>query len=502
VNGGSRGNTGRDENVLARFGYRQELERSLGSFSSFAAGFSYISILTGVFQMFYLGFGAGGPAFLWSWPLVLVGQFLVALGFAELASRYPLSGGVYQWAKLVGSPSLGWMTGWLYLACLVVTLAAVAMALQGTLPQISPVFQLVGSSENPRDAALNAVVLGTAIIGLSTALNSVGVRAMAWVNNLGVFAEITGIVLLVALLAFRAKAGSVPLLFTTGGRGSGLGYASAFLASAALTASYVLYGFDTAGTLAEETHDPSRLAPRAILQALVAAGAAGFLVLLLGLLAAPDLAAPILGKQNGGLPWIVKQTLGPGLGTLFLCDVAFAIVVCVLAVHAGTVRLAFAMARDGKLPFSGALSSVSASSRTPVAPAIVIGTLAIGIMVANVDVPKMVELVTMVAVLWANLAYLVVTAALFYRRWRGELGEGSFSLGRWGIAINGLSTLWSLFMVLNVGWPRAEVYGPEAKHRFAPCLLTLGLLALGLVVRYFASDAAGARRLTRERVTA
>src|SRR4029077_11263664 len=98
-----------DNNDLASFGYRQELKRSIGSFSSFAAGFSYISILTGLFQMFYLGYGAGGSMFVFSWPVVLTGQFLVALTFAELAAHYPLSGGAYQWAKLVGSPWLGWM---------------------------------------------------------------------------------------------------------------------------------------------------------------------------------------------------------------------------------------------------------------------------------------------------------------------------------------------------------------------------------------------------------
>jgi len=49
-----------DSRDLAGFGYRQELDRTLGGFSSFAAGFSYISILTGLFQTFYLGYGAGG----------------------------------------------------------------------------------------------------------------------------------------------------------------------------------------------------------------------------------------------------------------------------------------------------------------------------------------------------------------------------------------------------------------------------------------------------------
>ena len=81
-----------DVNDLARFGYKQELHRSLGSFSSFAASFSYLSILTGVFELFAFGFGFGGPAFFWTWPLVFVGQFAVALCFAEMSGQFPLAG--------------------------------------------------------------------------------------------------------------------------------------------------------------------------------------------------------------------------------------------------------------------------------------------------------------------------------------------------------------------------------------------------------------------------
>ena len=51
-----------DAQQLAQFGYKQELHRTLGSFSSFAAGFSYISILTGMFQTAALGFFFAGPA--------------------------------------------------------------------------------------------------------------------------------------------------------------------------------------------------------------------------------------------------------------------------------------------------------------------------------------------------------------------------------------------------------------------------------------------------------
>ena len=64
----------RDEQDLARFGYKQELKRSLGVFSSFAVAFSYISPSTGIFALFYLGLTTVGGVFIWSWPIVAIGQ--------------------------------------------------------------------------------------------------------------------------------------------------------------------------------------------------------------------------------------------------------------------------------------------------------------------------------------------------------------------------------------------------------------------------------------------
>jgi urea carboxylase system permease len=477
----------RDRQDLAGFGYKQELDRTLGSFSAFAAGFSYLSILTGMFQMFHLGFAAGGPAFFWTWPTVFLGQFLVALCFAELAAHYPLSGGVYQWSKHVGSRSIGWMAGWIYLACLVVTLAAVALALQTTLPQISPLFQMVGDPKSDTDQAKNAVLLGCILIALSTLINSIGVGLLARINNVGVFAELFGVVLLIGLLAARAVRGPGDVLFDTHakGMGQGFGYLGPFLAAAGLTASYVMYGYDTAGSLAEETTEPRRKAPWAILQALSAAAAAGALLMIVAMMAAGDLHAPELEASDGGLPFIVKNVLGESVGNIFLCDVIFAIFVCTLAVHTGTVRLVFAMARDNQLPWCRSLSRVSATSRTPILPAVLAGLFAVVILVVNVDFPNLIRAVTSVAILWANLAYLLVTAALLLRRlggWPAVGGcgiRGVFTLGRWGMFVNVLALAWCVFTVINVGWPRAEVYGVAWHQRFGGLLYTAGLVVLG-----------------------
>ena len=97
-----------DEAELARFGYKQELRRSLGLFSSFAVAFSYISPSTGIFALFALGLTTIGGIFFWSWPIVAIGQFLIALSFAEVASHIPIAGSVYQWSKYLSGKAHSW----------------------------------------------------------------------------------------------------------------------------------------------------------------------------------------------------------------------------------------------------------------------------------------------------------------------------------------------------------------------------------------------------------
>ena len=116
-----------DSGDLTSLGYKQELHRGLGPFASFASGFSFVSILTTVFQLFIIGFGFAGPAYIWTWPIVFVGQFCVCLCFAELSARYPIAGAIYQWSRRVSTDPLGWMAGWLMQIGYIISVAAIAM---------------------------------------------------------------------------------------------------------------------------------------------------------------------------------------------------------------------------------------------------------------------------------------------------------------------------------------------------------------------------------------
>jgi urea carboxylase system permease len=455
-----------DADELAKFGYKQELDRSLGLFSSFAAGFSYISIMTGVFELFFFGFASGGPAFIWTWPAVFAGQMLVALCFAELAGQYPLAGSVYQWSKQITQSFTSWFGGWVLTVGSVVTLAAVAVAYQVVLPQISSMFEIIGGRSDigqvaTPNGARNALLLAAGLVVFTTVINMIGVKTMARINNFGVITESVAVSLLIIMLASHATRGP-GIVFSTFSTGEGYasGYFGAFLV-AGLTSAYVLYGFDTAGSLAEETLDPRRHAPPAMIWALVAAGIAGLLVILFAEMSVPNIHAPQIATS--GLPFLVKVMLGDTIGNLFLIASAIAITVCSLAVHAGGIRLIFAMGRDGRLPFASAIARVHGRSKTPLVPSIVTGLLALVLLVLNVGNQRAFFVLTSIAIIMFYIAYLCVTGPLLIARMRGvwrPADHGTyFSLGRWGLPVNLLAVVFQVGVITNLVWPRAAVYG-------------------------------------------
>ncbi|HEX9624498.1 MAG TPA: amino acid permease, partial [Streptosporangiaceae bacterium] len=115
----------RDSADLAQFGYKQELKRGLGTFSSFAVAFSYISPSTGIFTLFALGLTTIGGVFIWTWPVVAAGQFVIAMNFAEVSSHYPIAGSVFQWTKYLAGRRYAWFSGWTYLFAGILTVTAV-----------------------------------------------------------------------------------------------------------------------------------------------------------------------------------------------------------------------------------------------------------------------------------------------------------------------------------------------------------------------------------------
>ncbi|MGW4768903.1 amino acid permease [Nocardia sp. NPDC004278] len=473
----------RDNADLAGFGYQPVLHRKLGRYASFAAGFSFVSILTTIFQFFGFGYSFGGAAFFWTWPIVFAGQFLVALNFAELAARYPISGCIYQWSRRLGGEVVGWFAGWMMIIAQIVTAAAAAIALQVVLPSIWSGFQIVGddSALTSTSGATNAVLLGSILLVITTLINVIGIDLMARINSIGVTVEIVGVLAIIALFFTHTERGAGVVLQTD--QAAPGPYWAAFLVSG-LMAAYVMVGFDSAGELSEETKNPRRVAPRTILTALSVSALGGGLLLLGALMAAPSLDDGALSTQ--GLAYVLTSKLDSTPGKVLLGCVAVAITVCTLAIQTAGSRLMFSMARDGKLPFARHLAAVHPRFGTPVLPSVIIGVLGIGLLVLNLGNAAIFATLASVCIVTLYLAYLLVTVPLLVRRIRGwDSDSALFSLGRFGIPINALAVVWGIAMAVNLAWPRAEVYTPNGGGwwmLWAAPLFVLVVIAVGVVV--------------------
>ena len=92
------------------------LKREFSLWSSFAFAFAFISPIVALYGIFGLAINVAGPTFWFGFLLVFGGQLLVALVFAQLVSRWPLEGSIYQWSRRLVSNGYGWFAGWAYIA--------------------------------------------------------------------------------------------------------------------------------------------------------------------------------------------------------------------------------------------------------------------------------------------------------------------------------------------------------------------------------------------------
>src|SRR6516225_6534435 len=350
--------------TVERFGYQQEFDRSLRRFASFAIGFSFISITTGIFTTYGFVLINSGPLGIWTWPLVIVGQLFVSLVFAALASRIPLAGYSYQWVSRLANPKVGWLIGWVSFVFLIVDVVAVDYAVAATvLPS------LFGYTES----AQNAWLATTIVILVQMLLIIFSTRWSTRVNNAAVGTEIVGIVGLTLLLVIVGAVRGMlqpSHLFSTGSApspwfGSGtLTTASPFQLSFLLGA-FTIVGFEAAANLAEETQDAHRAVPTAMWFAVFLSGIVGFAFLLALDLASQNITA--LSASATPVADIVTQMLGTVVGDIFLVFVTFSIFACGLVIFITVTRLTWAMSRDERFPGHALFKQVGKQTGTPIA---------------------------------------------------------------------------------------------------------------------------------------
>ncbi len=450
------------------FGYKEELSRSMNSFSSFAVSFSLISVLTGIFANFNFGYQQAGGAIVWSWLLVACGQFFVAVVMANLSIQFPIAGYGYQWAARLLNAHVGFFVGWLLLVQFITGFPTICETFTLTLADLM-------------DVHVSKTILSFFTVGVITAVTLIhllGIKVASKVNDIGVYTEIIGVVLVILILTVIWMISGNANLENLESATKHIAMRSMNFSSFALSlllGAWGLTGFEAAADLSEETKSPSTSVPRAVVLSLVTSSIAGFLILILLVIHAN----PQPGIHQNLLMSILTETLGARLTFSLLFFVLISIFACAVASMATASRLLFSLSRDKILPFSSWIEVVDKKSQSPKNATLLIWAFSC----ISILSLKHIEVISSVSALASYLGYAGIMIAVLKSKNQMTNDKRFLFKKQWQTLIQLIALLWVVFVVFALAYPETKVDGFETRHM--PLISTSVAIGIGILLYLF-----------------
>ena len=321
-----------------------ELKRTLGFWELLASGVGII-VGAGIYVLIGEATAEAGAGVWMAFVLAAALSGLTALSYCELAAMYPRAAAEYEYTLQAFPRWFAFLVGWIMTAGLVVAAAAVSLG----FARYASVF-----------LDIDRRLLSLGLIVLLSAVAIAGVGRSSRLTIILSLVQVGGLLLVIGIGA--PHTGDVDLLQTT---------STAGVFGAAALVFFAFIGFDEVTTLSEETRNPARVIPAALLAALAVST---LLYVLVAVASVSVLGAEALGASERPLTDVLETAVG---GTAGEVVAAIAVIsttnTTLLALTAGS-RMLFGMARDGSLP--GGLAKVAGSGSAPVAAVLACGALA------------------------------------------------------------------------------------------------------------------------------
>ncbi|MGX6448602.1 APC family permease [Patulibacter sp. S7RM1-6] len=318
--------------------------------------------------------------------VTIVAMLLTAYSYGRMVRVRPSAGSAYTYASSAFGRSVGFMVGWGllldYIFLPMINYLAIGLYMQEYFP----------------DVAQNVWVIASIV--LCTGLNILGVRLLARMNLIFVGAQFVFIAVFVALVIGKITGDVEVHSFTAPFYASGMDSGAVFAGAAVLALSFL--GFDAVTTLSEETRDPRRLIPRAIMLCTFIGGGVYVLQSYAGHLVFPDYQA--ITDPDVAATQVMKATGGDLLNSFFTAVYVAGAFACAMASQASVSRILFAMGRDGSLP-RPVFAQLHHRFRTPVTANLIVGVVSLTALVISLaTVSSMISFGALLAFSFVNLA--------------------------------------------------------------------------------------------------
>ena len=369
---------------------------SLGSVVLFGIAYMTPIIVLGTFGILAQSTGGMVPA---AYLAALVAMFFTAMSYGHMASAFPVAGSAYTYVRKAISPKLGFIAGWAVLLDYLFLPMAIWLIGAAYLHSAFP--------------AVPQWIWVLAFIGITSLINIVGLKLANGVNALLMLIQALVLIAFVVLCVHYIGGDASKPLWTIEPFFNGQMQMPLIMSGAAI-ACYSFLGFDAVSTLTEETRDPRRTIPRAIMLITLIGG-----LIFVGVSYFVQIAHPSFQFADvDSAAYEIARNIG---GDLFVSVFMIGLIVgqfaSGLSAQASGSRLLFAMGRDGVLPKSF-FGTLHAKYGTPVNSILLCAVVAL--LALKLDVTTSTSFINF----GAFLAFTLVNLSVIFHYWIGGKNRG------------------------------------------------------------------------------
>lgn len=373
-------------NATTHPGADKSLKRILGLPSLVFFGLAYMVPLT-VFTTYGVVTQETAGHLPTAYIVTLAAMFFTAYSYGRMVEAYPAAGSAYTYTRRAFGGRAGFMVGWTLLLDYIF------------LPMIN--YLVIGIYMKEYFPAVPEAVWIVGAIVLVTTLNILGIRLVAKMNFLIIAFQLIFLAVFIAISLSALGSGEAPSLFAPF-YSEELAFPAILAGAAILCLSFL--GFDAVSTLSEETREPTRDIPRAIMLCTLTGGILFIVASWAGHLIFPDWQN--FGNADSAAVDVMRRAGGTFMVTFFTAAYVAGCFASAMASQASVSRILFAMGRDHVLP-SSVFGKISQRYATPIGATLVVGAISLLALVISLSLAAtMISFGALVAFSFVNLSVI------------------------------------------------------------------------------------------------
>ncbi|OOF94007.1 hypothetical protein ASPCADRAFT_52518 [Aspergillus carbonarius ITEM 5010] len=461
---------------------RQRLDRYLNFFSSLAFSATLLASWESAGGSLQAGLYNGGPAAIVYGIIISgLGNLAIATSLAELASVHPTAGAQYHWSYVLApcyrrfiSFFQGWVTVFSWCALVCISPYFIGTEIEGMAVLAHPDYEAT---------RWQGTLLMWAVVLIPIIINVFARRVLSVIEVAAGVMHVVFLPVTIATFVILAPRNSNAFVWDTfvsglsGWQNPGVVYSVGLLG--VITP---LSGVDGIIHMSEEVKNAKTVIPRSMIYGTIINTIMAFGYLLAILYCMGDYAEALTSPTNYPIITIAYQATGSKAATFVL--MAMGMLPGWIALFNGlasVTRLTWAFARDNGLPFSDFFVKVDPRYKIPIRALFLVTTLVFLLSFIQIGSTAAFNAILSLSTLGLYISYLIPLVLLVFKRLTapGDIPQGTFSLGKWGLPINFVAILFALYFSIFLPFPATLPVTGENMNYAGPVLGFIMLFAVG-----------------------